>query len=206
MSTLQLRAACRASRDGRRATGRPLGELEALRTAADRRGVARVAIGRASDFFGTDLPNSLLGPRFWERLFTGKALESPGDPDMPHSYNYADDVARGLVTLGERPEALGQIWHLPTASSESTRALFERVGAAVGERVRVTAIPQWVWQVAGVFMPMMREAAEMTYQWKVPYVLDDRRFRARFGVSATPIDDAVREMATAALAKYRRAA
>jgi nucleoside-diphosphate-sugar epimerase len=180
--------------------------LEALRTEADRRGDTRVAIGRASDFFGTDLPNSLFSTRFWERLFAGKAVESPGDPNMPHSYNYADDVARGLVTLGERPEALGQIWHLPVASSESTRSLFERIAAAVHVSARVTAIPQWLWHVAGVFMPVMREAAEMTYQWKVPYVLDDSRFRTAFGVSATPIEDAVREVATAALAKYARAA
>jgi hypothetical protein len=98
-----------------------------------------------------------------------------------------------LVTLGEHPKALGQIWHLPTSASESTRALVERVGNAVGERARLTAVPQWVFHVAGVFMPMMREAAEMTYQWKVPYVLDDSRFRKAFGVSATPVEVAVRD-------------
>jgi nucleoside-diphosphate-sugar epimerase len=181
-------------------------KLEELRTAADRRGDTRIAIGRAADFFGTDLPNSLFSPRFWERLFANQAVESPGDPDQPHSYTYADDVARGLVTLGARPEALGTIWHLPTSSSESTHKLFERVGEAVGQRVRVTAIPQWVWHAAGVFSPMLRAAAEMTYQWKVPYVLDDSRFRNTFGVSATPVDVAVQEMAATARAKYQRAA
>jgi hypothetical protein len=48
---------------------------------------------------------------------------------------------------------------------------------------------------------MMRAAAEMTYQWKVPYLLDDSRFRTTFGVSATPIDVAVQEMAAIARAK-----
>jgi nucleoside-diphosphate-sugar epimerase len=117
-------------------------KLEELRLAAQARGDTRVAIGRASNFFGIDLPNSLFSSRFWQRLLAGKTVESPGDPDLPHSYTYADDVARGLVTLGERPEALGHIWHLPTSSSGSTRALFERVGKAVGHPARVSAIPQ----------------------------------------------------------------
>jgi nucleoside-diphosphate-sugar epimerase len=180
--------------------------LEELRMSAQRHGDVQVALGRASDFFGSDLPNSLFSSRFWQRLFAGKTVECPGDPDMPHSYTYADDVARGLVTLGERPEAAGRIWHLPTSSSESTRALFERIGRAVGQPARVAAIPQWMWHVAGVFSPMMRAAAEMTYQWKVPYVIDDSRFRATFGVSATPVDVAVREMASSVRAKYQRAA
>lgn len=181
-------------------------QLEALRTDANRRGDVRVAIGRASDFFGTDLPNSLFNQRFWQRLFAGKTVECPGNSDMPHSYNYADDVARALVTLGERPESDGQIWHLPASSSTSTRDLLERVGEAAGHRARVAAIPQWVWHVGGVVVPMMRAAAEMTYQWKVPYVIDDSRFRAAFGVNATPVEAAVREMAAAARAKYALAA
>jgi hypothetical protein len=40
----------------------------------------------------------------------------------------------------------------------------------------------------------------------VPYALDHSRFHNTFGVSATPIEVAVREMAGTALAKYRRAA
>jgi nucleoside-diphosphate-sugar epimerase len=181
-------------------------QLEALRMEAQKRGEVRVAIGRASDFLGTNLPNSLFAPRFWQRLLADKVVECPGDPDMPHSYNYADDVARDLITLGERPEAEGRIWHLPASSSESTRALLERVGDAVGHRARVTAIPQWMWHVGGVVVPMMRAAAEMTYQWKVPYVINDTRFRTTFGVSATAVDTAVREMAAAVLGTNARAA
>jgi hypothetical protein len=95
---------------------------------------------------------------------------------------------------------------LPASSSESTRALVGRIGDAVGHRARVTAIPQWVWHVGGVLMPVMRAAAEMTYQWKVPYVIDDSRFRTTFGVSATPVEAAVSEMAAAVRTTHARAA
>jgi hypothetical protein len=48
-----------------------------------------------------------------------------------------------------------------------------------------------VLRAMGVFDPIVREVAEMTYQWKQPYVVDDAKFRARFNVSATPWDAAI---------------
>jgi nucleoside-diphosphate-sugar epimerase len=175
---------------------------------AERSGAVRVAVGRASDFIGTNLTNSLLAPRFWQRLLAGKSLECPGDPDLPHSYNCADDVAQGLATLGEHDEAFGQIWHLPATTSESTRALYERIARAFDPQgpARVARVPQWFWHAAGLFSPMMREMAEMTYQWRVPYVIDDSRFRAAFHEHATPIEQVVNECVAWARDTYRRAA
>ncbi|AUX43497.1 NAD-dependent epimerase [Sorangium cellulosum] len=181
-------------------------ELEALRLSAQRRGDVRVAIGRASDFFGRDVPLSAWGERFYTRALAGKAVECMGDPDMPHAYTYVEDVARGLVTLGEREEAMGHIWHLPTEPAESTRALARRLGRALGLDVKVSRLPRFVLRVAGVFSPFMREVAEMAYQWDVPYVLDDARFRAAFGWSATPVERQVAEVAAWARRKYNIAA
>jgi nucleoside-diphosphate-sugar epimerase len=36
---------------------------------------------------------------------------------------------------------------------------------------------------------VLRELAEMNYQWEEPFVMSDRRFRERFGVTPTPLDD-----------------
>lgn len=53
-------------------------------------------------------------------------------------------------------------------------------------------------RAAGVLSPFLREVVEMTYQWEVPFVHDDSRFRAAFGM---PVDEAV--AATAAWARTR---
>ena len=58
----------------------------------------------------------------------------------------------------------------------------------------------------GVFSPMLRELVEMTYQWEVPFELDDRRFVQAFGWSATPVDDAVRNITRWAQGRYVRQA
>ena len=178
-------------------------KLQHLRADAHRRGEVAVTIGRASDFVGPALQFSFWNERFFRRIFAGRPGESMGDPDLPHSYTYAADVARALVTLGEAPAAGGPdcgIWHLPTPLAESSRALARRFGAALGlPGADVRRVPRLLLRAAGLFSPMLREVAEMTYQWEVPFVLDDTRFRTAFGYGATPIEEIV--AATAAWAR-----
>jgi nucleoside-diphosphate-sugar epimerase len=180
-------------------------QLGELRLGADRRGDLRVAIGRASDFFGADLPYSGWSDRFYQRVLAGKSAECMGDPAMPHSYTYADDIATALAVLGSRDEAVGRVWHLPTPPAESTQALASRLGRALGIEIQVKRVPRLVLRAAGLFVPFMREVVEMTYQWEVPFVIDDTRFRTTFGVAATPVDTAVAATAAWARRAYRLA-
>lgn len=175
--------------------------LGALRLDAHARGDVRVAIGRASDFFGPDLPSSAFGDRFYERARAGKTVECMGNPDMPHSLTYVHDVARSLALLGERPEALGQVWHLPSLPALSTREINTRLGRALGLNVRTQRVPKIALRVGGLFSPMLRELVEMTYQWEVPFVIDDSKFRTTFGAAPTALDDAIE--ATARWARDR---
>jgi nucleoside-diphosphate-sugar epimerase len=180
----------------------PRSKKGALRAAAaaellgfHQRGDAPVAIGRAADFFGPRSTLSVFGDRFWHKLLAGKAVEHFGDPDLPRSYTYTEDVAEGLVTLGladAAGDAYGRVWHLPTPPAETTRLLVARLAAAAGvAEPRLTRLSPLLARIAGLFIPEARELPEMMYQWETPYVVDDSPFRARFGAAATPIDDAV---------------
>ncbi len=95
--------------------------------AAHARGVVRVAIGRASDFFGPGVLDSAAGDRIFAHAVAGKPAQVAGNPDLPHTYTYVPDIGRALVILGERDEALGQAWHLPSAHTVSTGAFVEQV-------------------------------------------------------------------------------
>ncbi len=173
------------------------GELRAMLVeelfAAHRRGEVEVTTGRASDYFGPGSPLSmLLHPRAIARLRAGKSVEVFGDPDMRHAYNYTPDVARGLVELGTRPEAVGKAFHLPAAWTGTSRELVQRCGELLGKPAKVSVVPKWLMPIIGLAWRPMAAMHEMLYQWERPYVLDDRRFRATFGVDATPIDEALR--------------
>ncbi|GAO01619.1 NAD-dependent epimerase/dehydratase family protein [Anaeromyxobacter sp. PSR-1] len=180
------------------------GELRALLARelleAHARGDLRATTGRASDFFGPGAgAAALLGDRLAARLRAGRPFEVFGDPDLPHAYSFVADVARGLAVLGTHDAAPGRAWHLPVAWTGTTRGLVEAVGAALGRPARLRAVPDWLLRVGGLLDPTLGAAAEMTYQWKVPYVPDDGRFRAAFGVGPTPAADAVAATARAIL-------
>ncbi|HEY1099456.1 MAG TPA: NAD-dependent epimerase/dehydratase family protein [Myxococcota bacterium] len=179
-------------------------QLAQLRLDAHARGDVRLAIGRASDFFGADLPYSLFNERFFQRLRAGKAGEALGDPDQLHSFSYADDVANALLLLGAHDDTSSAppIWHLPTAPAITTRQLVTKLGAALGvDDARVAAMSPLLLRALGVFVPFMRELPEMAYQWQAPFVLDDTRFTSTFGVRATPVDEQVRQVAAALRAR-----
>jgi nucleoside-diphosphate-sugar epimerase len=160
---------------------------------AHRRGDVRAVAGRASDFFGPRGEQTLFNGRFWRRVLGGRSGQVLGDPDKLHTYHYVDDVAAALAALGEAPDdALGRAWMLPCAPAETTRALIGHFAAAIGRRIPVERVPRLVTRLLGVAWPLMRELDEMVYQWDEPFVVDDRRFRARFGLSATPLDAAAR--------------
>jgi nucleoside-diphosphate-sugar epimerase len=162
--------------------------------AAHRRGDVRAVTGRASDFYGPGGVGTYFGPQFWQPAMAGKSVPMIVNPDTPHTYHYLADVAAGLAVLGSAADdALGRSWMLPCAPAETTRAMAGRLASALGRPIRLRRIPGLALRAMGLFSPILRELAEMAYQWDEPFVVDDRRFRARFGLGPTPLEEGARE-------------
>jgi len=167
--------------------------------AAHARGDVEVTSGRASDYFGPDTPNAvLLRPDVYERLAHGGTIYVFGDPDTPHSYSYTPDVARGLAILGQHDAAYGRAWHLPCAAQLSSRELLERFAGHAQTSIKIRQIPHWALRAIGVFSPLVAALAQMSYQWDIPYLIDDGDFRRTFAVEPTALDEAI----AASLAPY----
>ena len=160
---------------------------------ADATGRVRVAIGRASDFFGPRVLASAAGEQVFGRAVQGKSPQVAGDPDQPHTYTYAPDIGRGLVVLGERDEALGRAWHLPSPETVTTRRFVEMIFEEVGKPARLQAAPKILLRAMGLFNPGMREMIEMLYEFEEPFVVDHSDFEAAFGMQATPLGEAIGE-------------
>jgi len=171
---------------------------ELLAAAAD--GRVRVAIGRASDFFGPGVTQgSTLGERVFGNAQAGRRADFIGDPDLPHTYSYVPDIAVGLATLGTDARAAGQVWHLPGPATVTTRALLDLVAAEVGHPVGVRSVPKVAVRALGLVNPTMRELAEMSYEFDQPFVLDTSKYQAAFGPAGTPLAAAL----AATVAWYR---
>jgi nucleoside-diphosphate-sugar epimerase len=168
--------------------------------AAAQAGRVRIAIGRASDFFGAGVTQgSTLGERVFGNALAGRRADLIGHPDLPHTYSYVPDITAGLTTLGTDARAADQVWHLPGPPTVTTRALLDLVADQVGHRVGVRSLPKLAVRAMGLASPMMRGLAEMSYQFDEPFVLDTSKYEAAFGTAGTPLADAV----AATLAWYR---
>jgi nucleoside-diphosphate-sugar epimerase len=171
---------------------------------ADRRGQVHAVGGRASDFYGPGGTATYFGDAFWPNALKDGVAQVFANPDTPHTYHYTHDVAAGLASLAEAPDDVtGRWWMLPAAPADSTRAMIARLGRALGRDLRIRRLPKVVLSLASPFVPILRELAEMGYQWDEPFVVDDRRFRERFGATPVSPETGARETVAWARAHYR---
>ena len=166
---------------------------------ASESGRLRMAIGRASDFFGAGVTQSTLGERVFANALADKRADFIGNPDLPHTYSYVPDIAAGLAVLGADERAVGQVWHLPGPETLTSRAVLELIAGEVGHPVPVRPVPKLVLRAVGLVNPMMRGLAEMAYQFEQPFVLDTTKYESTFGAAGTPMDVAI----NATVAWYR---
>ncbi len=159
--------------------------------AASQAGRVRIAIGRASDFFGAGVTESTLGERVFAHALAGKRADFLGNPDRLHTYSYVPDIATGLLTLGTDERAVGEVWHLPGPETVTTRALLELVAAELDHPVGVRNVPKTLLRTVGVVSPMMRGLAEMSYQFEQDFVLDTSKYQSMFATAVTPLATAV---------------
>jgi nucleoside-diphosphate-sugar epimerase len=160
--------------------------------AAAAAGRVRIAIGRASDFFGAGITTgTTLGERVFANAIAGKHADFIGNPDLPHTYSYVPDIAVGLATLGTEERAVGGVWHLPGPETVTTRQLFELLAGDVGHPVRVRNLPKLAVRVLGVFNPLLRELVEMSYEFDESFVLDTTKYESAFGNTGTPLATAI---------------
>lgn len=175
---------------------------ELWREARDAGRVRAVAV-RASDFYGPDVPTSVLSTYGVARLVAKQAALVPYSPDHPHDFTYVPDFARALVTLLDAPDdAYGQPGTCPTRRHErcARSSSWGRRAPACVHAVRV--LPRFARGILGVFSTELAELGEMQFQWDRPYLVDTSKFTARFWSDATSFENGL----DATSAFYRGAA
>jgi nucleoside-diphosphate-sugar epimerase len=168
--------------------GRTRAQVAATLISAHKEGRVRAAIGRGSDFFGAHARQSLVGDSVFARALTGKPAQLLGNPDVPHSITSIDDFGRALVTLGDREDALGDVWHVPNAPAVPLRRLVEMVFAAIGQPPSIQVPPRPILMLLALFNPVLRAVVEQLYQSDRPWVVDSSKFERAFGWTATPLE------------------
>lgn len=155
-------------------------------------GKAKTVAARAPDYYGPGAAvTTVYGERVFPNALKGRAAEIFGRADALHTWIYVDDFARGMVTLAAHEEAWGRPWHLPCPPALTQAAFLDAIFAAAGHPTKHRAMPTWLTPILGWFVPVMRELAEMQYQWTSDYDFRHEAFDAAFGGGHTPHEEGI---------------
>ena len=171
------------------------GELRALMSQqvldAHHAGKLEATIGRASDYFGPHGLSSHMGGRVFYPLLANKRAQVIGNPDTRHTYHYLPDIAQGLITLGERQEAVGRVWHLPSAGAVTTRQFVEMIAEQAGSTPGLRVMPPLLLASLSWVNPTLRAVKGELYQFEDEWVSDDSAYRSTFKSGPTPLPEAI---------------
>lgn len=152
-------------------------------------------IARAPDFFGgTAKANSVVMNLVYDNLVKGKKSQWFCNAKVVHTMGYVPDLALGTALLGNTPQAYNQIWNLPTDPQKITgEEWITLFAAAMGANNNYSVLPNWLVKSIGLFVPIMKELAEMNYQYDRDYYFDSRKFNDYFDFKPTPNSLAVKQ-------------
>jgi nucleoside-diphosphate-sugar epimerase len=130
--------------------GRVRAAMTAELLAAAQSGRVRMAIGRASDFFGSGVTESTLGARVFGNAVAAKARRLHRQP-RPAPHLQLRSRYRGLGWPSSAPTSVlsGQVWHLPGPETVTTRAVLELIAGEVGHPVAVRSVPKLILRALG---------------------------------------------------------
>ncbi len=156
-------------------------------------------IARSADFYGPGIDkNSVLNETVVKNLAKGKKAMWLGNAKYKHSFTYTPDAAKAAALLGNTPEAYGEVWHLPTADNPPAGEEWIEVFAEkLDADPKYSNLPKYMLLFLGIFMPVLREMAEMVYQNDRDYVFDSSKFEKRFDFKPTPYEKGIEEVVKA---------
>lgn len=155
-------------------------------------GNLRAMIVRSADFYGPGAVQSFLHATVFQRLRAGKSPRWIGNPGAIHTFTYTPDAGRALAVLGQSDAAFGQTWHAPTHGDPMTGEAFTRLACELAEKpFELTVAPPWLLKAMGFFVPVLRENAEMMYQFDFDYRFDSGKIAAAYGLAATSYRDGI---------------
>ncbi len=159
-------------------------------------GTLTALIARSADFYGPSIPStSVLTETVFKPFNEGKKANWMSSVNFKHSYTYTPDAGKATALLGNTEDAYNQVWHLPTTAYPFTgKEWIEAIAREMGKVPKFQVAPKFLVSIMGIFSPIMKELAEMMYQYDRDYVFDSSKFEKRFDFKPTPYLEGIKEI------------
>ena len=164
---------------------------------------------KATEVRGSDYvcagEQSRLGSRVLPKILARKPVQVLGDIDQKHTWTYPYDVARLMKIVALDSTAWGNAWHVPSNMPKTQREVLTELASAFGNsNPKISSVPNVVWNLLGLFNPLLKALKETEYQFQRPYILDDSAARKTFGMQPTEWKQILQEVVADTRASMRK--
>jgi hypothetical protein len=87
---------------------------------------------------------------------------------------------------------LGEIWHIPSAETLTTRQFLNLIFAEAQHTPKLRIASPLMLNFLGLFSKMMSELKEISYEFEQPFIVDHQKYERVFGSDPTPHHEAIR--------------
>ncbi|CDR65703.1 NAD-dependent epimerase/dehydratase family protein [Staphylococcus schweitzeri] len=152
-------------------------------------------IGRAPEFYGPDLTQSITNSMIFNRVKEDKRAIVPLSDSVLRTLIWTPDASRALALLGNTPDAYGETWHLPTDSSITYRNLIKKVENITNKKVNYTVLPMWMFKVGSLFNKQVKELVELLPRYKYDNIFKSQKFKKQFpDFKTTTFDEGINQV------------
>lgn len=156
-----------------------------LMNAVERKEV-KALVARSADFYGPGVSGSYLTQTVYNNLLKDKNPQWLGKLDALHSFTYSKDIGKAVALLGNTPDAFNQVWHLPTTEEKLTpRQWIQLMMKVMNKQKKIQVVPTSTMGLLGLFMPILRELKDISYQLDKDYFFSSSKFNSRFNFTPT---------------------
>ncbi len=159
---------------------------------AHQRGEVNAVVVQASDFYGPGVGISMVGKALFDSVKAGQPVNCLGNIDKLHSFTYIVDFAEAMVCVKNNPDSFGQIWIAPCAKPLSMRTFVEIAARNLNQPAKMRVAPRLLFWFLGVTNKPIRELREVDYLYYEDFVVDSKKFEARFHKKPTSTEDGIR--------------
>lgn len=150
-------------------------------------------VARAADFYGPDANNSFLHELVINKMKAGKSPQWLYAGDKRHSFTYIPDAGKATAFLALQSDSWNQTWNLPTdASYPSGQEITAILNKHLGMSKKLQVMPGWLVSILGIFIPILKEVKELSYQSSEDYRLDSSKIERVYGLKPTPIEEGLK--------------
>lgn len=162
---------------------------------AVKRNEVTALVARAADFYGPGVEKSAFTKTVYNNLLKDKNPQWLGKLDVIHNFTYSKDMGKALAILGNTPEAFNQVWHLPTYEGKLTsREWIELMMNTMNKKKKIRVLPVAAMGLIGLFVPIIQELKEVSYQMDRDYFFDSSKFNKRFNFTPITPEEGVKEV------------